>query len=157
MTVTLHINGVEHALPVEDSRSLLDILRNELGLKGSRFGCGQGLCGACMVLVDGHATYACDTPAWSLQGKQVTTIEGIGQDPLGARLQQSFVDCGAAQCGYCTSGMVVSAYALLARCPAPSAQEARTGMDRNLCRCGTHVRVLRAIDATSGGTAEPRS
>lgn len=150
MTVTLQVNGATHCLDAEENRSLLDVLRNELGLKGSRFGCGQGLCGACMVLVDGHPAYACDTPVWAVRDKAVRTVEDLERDALGARLQQAFVECGAAQCGYCTSGMVVSAYALLARHPRPEAGQARKEMDRNLCRCGTHLRVLRAIEAAAG-------
>lgn len=142
---TIDINGSPHSIDADESRSLLDVLRNELHLTGSHFGCGQGLCGACMVLVDGRAIFACDTPLWSVAGKSITTIEGVDQIELGAKLQQAFIDHAAAQCGYCTSGMLISAVALLSANPHPSDQQIRQEMDRNLCRCGSHLRIIAAI------------
>ncbi|MBO9357250.1 2Fe-2S iron-sulfur cluster binding domain-containing protein [Bordetella petrii] len=152
MSTILHINGARHEVDAQDQRLLLDILRNELGLKGSHFGCGEGNCGACMVLVDQVPAYACNTPLWSVAGKQVLTVEGLAEHPVGARVQRAFIEHGAAQCGYCTSGMVVAATGLLAGCPAPDSRQIREHMDRNLCRCGSHLRVMRAIgDAAAEG------
>ena len=153
--ITLHINGTSCTVGPDENRSLLDVLRNELHLTGSHFGCGQGLCGACMVLADGRAVFACDTPVGSAAGKSITTVEGIDQIALGAALQQAFIDHSAAQCGYCTSGMLISATALLCANPHPSEQQIRQEMDRNLCRCGSHLRIISAIrsvaDSLPGG------
>ena len=143
--ITIHINGTSCDISSDEDRSLLDVLRNDLHLTGSHFGCGQGLCGACMVLADGRAVFACDTPVWSVAGKSITTIEGIDQVALGAKLQQAFIDHSAAQCGYCTSGMLISAIALLSSNAHPSEQQIRQEMDRNLCRCGSHLRIISAI------------
>lgn len=145
MSTVIQVNGARHELDAQDQRFLLDILRNELGLKGSHFGCGEGNCGACMVLVDDVPVYACNTPLWSVAGKQVVTVEGLADRPIGARVQRAFVRHGAAQCGYCTSGMVVAATGLLAGNSCPSGKEIREHMARNLCRCGSHLRVIRAI------------
>lgn len=150
----LNVNGVRHDISADGNRSLLDIVRNELSLKGSHFGCGQGLCGACMVLLEGHPVNSCDTPLWSAAGKNLITIEGAGQNAMGARLQQEFINQAAAQCGYCTSGMLISAMALLAENPNPSEQEIRQEMDKNLCRCGSHLRVVQAIRNVSAALSE---
>ena len=120
-------------------------LRNDLQLKGTRFGCGTGQCGACFVLIDGHPTPACDTPLWAAKGKQITTIEGLGADGELHPLQQAFIAEQAAQCGYCTSGILISASALLEKNPNPTDAEVRAALDRNLCRCGTHNRMVRAV------------
>ena len=149
MTTSISINGTQHDITADDSRSLLDILRNELSLTGTHFGCGDGLCGACMVLVDDLPVFACDTPLWSVQGKRVVTVEGLDALPVGAKLQQEFINRGAAQCGYCTSGMLISATGLLLRNQTPSEQTIRSEMDRNLCRCGVHLRVIKAISTVS--------
>lgn len=142
---TIVVNGREHPLSTEPSTALLYALRNELGLKGARFGCGLGLCGACMVLVDGRAVYSCDTPISAVQGKTVTTIEGLGAGPEPHPVAMAFVDEQAAQCGYCISGIIVAAVELLSTNSDPSEAQVRAGLDRNLCRCGSHNRIVRAV------------
>ena len=140
--MNVEINGVERSLAAAPDTPLLYVLRNELGLVGTRFGCGSGQCGACFVLVDGRAMASCDLPASFVDGKKVTTIEGLaGSHPV----QQSLERHQAAQCGYCMSGIVISAVALLSQNSRPNEQEVRTALDRNLCRCGSHNRVVRAI------------
>lgn len=145
MAVSITVNGVLRTLDVDADRSLLDVLRNELGLRASHFGCGVGQCGACMVLLDGRAVPSCDTPLWSADGKCVQTAEGLGTRAAPHAIQLAFVAEQAAQCGYCTSGMLISAAALLQRDADPDEAAIREGMARNLCRCGTHPRVMRAI------------
>jgi nicotinate dehydrogenase subunit A len=138
----LVVNGEDREVRTEPDTPLLTVLRNHLGLTGSRFGCGLGLCGSCTVLVDGEPVYSCDTPLWSVEGRSVTTVEGLGgSHPV----QRAFVDEQAAQCGYCVSGIVVRAVALLAGNPRPTDQEVRTALDGNLCRCGAHNRMVRAV------------
>ena len=139
------VNGVETFLEADADTPLLYALRNDLRLPGTRFGCGSGQCGACFVLVDGHPTPACDTPLWSVAGKSVTTVEGLGTPGRLHPLQEAFLAEQAAQCGYCTSGILISAAALLAKNPQPSASEVRAALDRNLCRCGSHNRMVRAV------------
>ncbi len=143
---TLRVNGREQEVVAEPDTPLLYILRNDLGLKGTRFGCGAGQCGACTVLFDGNAVQSCDTPVWSAVGHEVTTIEGLGSAERPHPLQRAFIDEQAAQCGYCIDGVIMSAAALLAKNPQPTKQEIAAALERNLCRCGTHVRVLRAIE-----------
>ncbi|MGA8032840.1 MAG: (2Fe-2S)-binding protein [Casimicrobiaceae bacterium] len=143
---TLRVNGREQEVVAEPDTPLLYILRNDLGLKGTRFGCGAGQCGACTVLLDGNAVQSCDTPLWSAVGHEVTTIEGLGSAERPHPLQRAFIDEQAAQCGYCIDGVIMSAAALLAKNPQPTKQEIAAALERNLCRCGTHVRVLRAIE-----------
>jgi nicotinate dehydrogenase subunit A len=142
---TLRVNGRAGEIEAEPNTPLLYVLRNDLGLKGTRFGCGAGHCGACTVLVDGNAVQSCDTPLWSAAGREITTIEGLGSAEKPHPLQQAFLDEQAAQCGYCVNGIIMSAAALLARTPRPSDAEIAAALDRNLCRCGTHVRILRAV------------
>lgn len=144
-TFTLTVNGVERDVTCAPDRSLLSVLRGELGLVGSRFGCGVGMCGACFVLLKGKPVPSCDTPMWSVAGSEVTTVEGIGGDAALHPVQQAFLDEQAAQCGYCTSGILVSAAALLAENPAPDEDQVAAALDRNLCRCGVHGRVVRAV------------
>src|SRR5271169_2094934 len=144
------VNGSDHSLTVDGETPLLDVLRNTLRLKGTRFGCGSEQCGACFVLVDGHAVAACTTPLWAVKGKSVTTVEGLGRPEAPHPLQQAFILEQAAQCGYCTSGMLISAAALLARTPQPSEAEVRRALDRNLCRCGSYNRVVRAVLRAAG-------
>lgn len=143
--VALTVNGVQHTLAVDADRSLLDVLRNELGLRASHYGCGAGECGACMVLVDERPVPSCDTPLWAAAGKQVRTSEGLGDRSRPHPIQQAFIAEQAVQCGYCTSGMLISAAALLAGQECPDEEQIRVAMARNLCRCGTHPRVMRAI------------
>lgn len=145
MPVTLNVNGVAHEIDADDNLRLLDVLRDTLKLKGTRFGCGSNQCGACFVLIDGFAVASCDTPLWAAAGKSVTTVEGLGSEDAPHPLQQAFIERQAAQCGYCTSGMLISAAGLLKRCPHPTEREVRAALDRNLCRCGAHNRIVRAV------------
>jgi nicotinate dehydrogenase subunit A len=142
----LRVNGRRWEVRCRPDTPLLYILRNDLGLKGSRYGCGLGQCGACMVLLDGKPTPSCDLPVWSVQGHEVVTIEGLVEDDAGMQaLQRSFTDQQAAQCGYCTSGILVSACALLRTQPSPDRAAIHEALDRNLCRCGSQGRVVRAV------------
>jgi nicotinate dehydrogenase subunit A len=156
-STSLHVNGVPATLRATPDTPLLYLLRNDLGLKGAKFGCGLGLCGACTVLVDGQPTRSCDVPLWSVAGKQVVTIEaaagdGAGQPEVRA-LQLAFLDEQAAQCGYCTSGMIMAAAGLLRSKPRPTRADIDQALDRNLCRCGSHVRILRAIELAAARLA----
>lgn len=144
-TFTLTVNGESRAVTTQPNRPLLDVLRHDLGLKGARFGCGVGLCGACFVLVDGKPVPACDTPMWSADGTAVTTVEGLGESGSLHPVQEAFLTEQAAQCAYCISGILVSAAALLAQSPRPDEAGVREALSRNLCRCGVHARVVRAI------------
>jgi nicotinate dehydrogenase subunit A len=139
------VNGVVRDVAVADDTPLVYVLRNDLGLKGTRFGCGTGHCGACTVLLDGHAITSCDTPLWSVAGKSVTTVEGLSRDGRPHLLQKAFIAEQAAQCGFCVSGILMQAAGLLERNAAPSDAELRQALDRNLCRCCAHPRMLRAI------------
>lgn len=139
------VNGLERVIQCEPDAPLLDVLRQDLGLSGPRFGCGVGLCGACFVLIGGRARSSCDFPAWAAEGQDITTVEGLLQDGTMHPVQQAMVDEQAAQCGYCTSGMIMSAVGLLRANPAPTEAEIRSALDGNLCRCGTHQRILRAV------------
>ena len=138
----IEVNGKRHTVSAASETPLLYVLRNELGLVGTRFGCGSGQCGACFVLVDGRAMASCDLPVSFVAGKKVTTIEGLGNEHP---VQKALVKHQAAQCGYCMSGIVMSAVSLLARNAQPSEADVRTALDKNLCRCGSHNRVVRAI------------
>ena len=149
----LSVNGVATELEASADTPLLYALRNDLLLKASRFGCGSGQCGACFVLVDGHATPSCDTPLWSAAGKKITTVEGLGRNGALHPLQRAFIAEQAAQCGYCTSGILISAAALLQTNSNPSEAEVRAALDRNLCRCGSHNRVVRAVLRAAADTA----
>ena len=143
--IRFRLNGVETDLDADPETSLLAILRGPLGLTGPHFGCGAGECGACNVLVDARAVTACDTPLWSVANKDVITIEGLGNAQKPHPLQRAFIAEQALQCGYCVSGILISAAALLNRNPSPSNAEIRAALDRNLCRCGSHNRMVRAI------------
>ncbi|MBM2614475.1 (2Fe-2S)-binding protein [Actinoplanes sp. LDG1-06] len=142
------VNGESRRVEADPETPLLYVLRNELGLMGARFGCGLGLCGACFVHVDGVSVPSCDTPVWSLEGKSVVTIEGLTPHPV----QQAFLDEQAAQCGYCVTGIVMTAAALLERRPHPDEHEVATALDRHLCRCGAQQRMIRAV-VKAGTTA----
>jgi nicotinate dehydrogenase subunit A len=144
--VRLTVNGHAVSVAVHEETPLLDALRNQLDLKGARFGCGLEQCGCCMVLIDGKAEMSCARPLWSVAGKEVTTIEGLGTPTRPHPLQQAFLDEQAGQCGYCLAGILISAKALLDRNPSPSRLEIAQALDGNLCRCGTHNRILRAIE-----------
>jgi nicotinate dehydrogenase subunit A len=145
VATTLTVNGKAHSVEAAGETPLLYVLRNDLKLKGARFGCGLGVCGACTVVIDGKAVQSCDISLSAVAGKRVTTLEGIGSiDKLHA-LQRAFIEEQAAQCGYCTGGIIMTAYALLATNAHPGEAEIRAALDGNICRCGTHARVLRAI------------
>src|SRR6185295_7799692 len=144
-TIKFRVNGLEREVRAEPATPLLYILRNDLGLKGTRFGCGEGQCGACPVLVDGKPLQSCDTPLGSAAGRSITTVEGLARNDVSHPVQQAFLDEQAAQCGYCINGIMLSVVALLERNPDPGEAEIAAALDRNLCRCGTHVRILRAI------------
>jgi nicotinate dehydrogenase subunit A len=143
--VELTVNGVARRIGGDHDRMLLDVLRCELALTATRFGCGEGLCGACMVMADGQAVTACNMPIRSMAGRNVTTLEGLGEAGRLHPLQQAFIDEQAMQCGYCISGVIMAAAALLATKPSPSDTEIRAALDNNLCRCGAQNRMLRAI------------
>jgi len=141
----LTVNGASSEIEASAQTPLLYALRNDLSLKGTRFGCGSGQCGACFVLIDGNPAPACDTPLWAAAGKRITTVEGLSKGGELHPLQHAFLAEQAAQCGYCTSGILISAAALLARNPRPTESEVRAALDRNLCRCGSHNRMVRAV------------
>jgi nicotinate dehydrogenase subunit A len=141
----IHVNGSDHAVAADPETPLLYVLRNDLKLKGARFGCGLGLCGACTVLVDGKPVQSCDFPLSAAAGKSVTTVEGLAADGKLHPLQQAFIAEQAAQCGYCVTGIIMAAKALLDVNPRPSDADIRTALKGNLCRCGTHQRILKAI------------
>jgi nicotinate dehydrogenase subunit A len=143
--ITLNVNGAQHTVHAEPDTPLLYILRNDLKLKGAKFGCGLGLCGSCMVLIDGHNVMSCDTPLWAAAGKAITTIEGLGTLAAQHALQRAFIAEQAAQCGYCISGVIMTAAALLAQNSDPSEGDIKQALVRNLCRCGTHVRIIKAV------------
>jgi aerobic-type carbon monoxide dehydrogenase small subunit (CoxS/CutS family) len=144
------LNGVEVRVSVRGHERLIDILREQLGLTGTKEGCGQGECGACTVIVDGRAVNSCLYPAPEIEGKSILTIEGLqGPDHRLSRLQQAFVDCGAIQCGYCTPGMILSAQALLETNPDPSEEEIRESLAGNLCRCTGYKQIVEAVKAAS--------
>jgi nicotinate dehydrogenase subunit A len=153
----LRINGADHAVTCEPQTPLLTVLRNDIGLNSPKFGCGLGECGACTVLVDGSAARSCALPVRLAEGCAITTLEGLGNAAAPDPLQQAFIDAQAAQCGYCIPGMIMTAKAFLAECPAPTEAQAREALRHNLCRCGTHVEILRAVmlaaERGAGGAA----
>lgn len=150
--LTITVNGSDHPVEAEPDTPLLYVLRNDLGLHAAKFGCGLSQCGACTVLVDGEAVRSCVYPVSNAAGKQVTTLEGLGNEETLHPIQQAFLDAQAAQCGYCIPGMMMTATALLERNPAPDDAAIREALTANLCRCGTHVRILEAV-ARAAGTA----
>jgi len=145
MAISITVNGRPHAVAAEDETPLLYVLRNEAGCKGVRYGCGVGQCGSCTVIIDGKAVQSCDMPVSAAAGKAITTIEGIGSLEHPHPLQRAFVDEQSAQCGYCASGIIMSAKALLDANPNAGDADIRAALAKNLCRCGTHQRILRAI------------
>jgi nicotinate dehydrogenase subunit A len=144
-SVRLHVNGAAHDVRCDPDTPLLYVLRNDLGLVGAKFGCGLGLCGACNVLVDGRPVHSCDTPVWSVVDRQIITVEGLGEDGRPHPLQDAFIEQQALQCGYCTAGMIVTAAALLQEQPDVDDAGVRRALDGNLCRCGAHNRIVRAV------------
>ena len=144
-SVELNVNGSLQQVEADENTPLLYVLRNDLGLKGTRFGCGAGQCGSCHVLMDGVSVPACDTPLWAAEGKALVTVEALAKGAVLDPLQQAFVDEQAAQCGYCLSGLLVTAKALLQSNPHPTENEVKQALDRHLCRCGSHNRIVRAV------------
>jgi aerobic-type carbon monoxide dehydrogenase small subunit (CoxS/CutS family) len=151
------VNGKAVTMTVDSDRKLLWVLRTELGLTGTKYGCGQGLCGACTVLVENTAVRSCVMPVASVKGRDVITIEGLASNGNLHPLQQAFIEHDALQCGFCTPGMILTAYSLLHKNPHPPEAEIIAGMDHNLCRCGAHIRIVQAIQAAAqvmkGGNA----
>ena len=143
--IELDVNGRKHAIDADGDTPLLYVLRDHLALNGAKFGCGLGQCGACTVIVDGKAIFSCVTPISVLAGRAIRTVEGLGTAEQPSPLQRAFLDEQAAQCGYCIAGMIMRAQALLDANPSPTDAEIRAQMEPNLCRCGTHMRILRAI------------
>ncbi|WP_102960385.1 (2Fe-2S)-binding protein [Mangrovicella endophytica] len=143
--VTLSVNGQSHAIDAEPDTPLLYVLRDDLKLHGAKYGCGLGQCGSCTVLVDGEAVLSCVTPILLLEGRQITTVEGLGTIEAPGPMQQAFIEEQAAQCGYCIPGMMMRAQALLQKDPSASDDAIRAHMEPNLCRCGTHMRIMAAI------------
>ena len=149
---SLNINGKKTAVDVESSVMLLSVLRDYLDLTGTKYGCGEGQCGACAVLLDGQVTRSCITQVGRATGKQITTVEGLEKDGKLHPLQVAFIKADAMQCAFCTSGMILAASALLSRTPKPNRQEIVDGMNRNICRCGVYQRIIEAIQIASGQT-----
>jgi nicotinate dehydrogenase subunit A len=154
-TVAFRLNGQSVSVPSDNGQTLLDLLRNTLQLKATRMGCGQGQCGACRVMLDGHAVAACETPLWAIEGKSVTTVEGLGSRSAPHALQTAFIEEQAMQCGFCTSGILMSAAALLQGQPQPTRAQIVQAIDGHLCRCGAHNRVVRAIQKAAARLAAP--
>jgi aerobic-type carbon monoxide dehydrogenase small subunit (CoxS/CutS family) len=149
-SVAFSLNGKPVRVKTDDERMLLWVLRSDLGLTGTKFGCGEGHCGACTVVVDKEAVLACSTPLRAVAGRQVLTVEGLAEGDRLHRLQQTFLEHHAFQCGFCTPGMLMRAYALLLKKPRPSRNDIAAALEGNLCRCGSHVRILEAVE-TAGG------
>jgi nicotinate dehydrogenase subunit A len=145
-SISLSVNGRAVSVSADGDTPLLDVLRNHLGLVGTKFGCGQEQCGSCMVLIDGKPEKSCGTALSTIAGKAVLTIEGLGTEEQPHPLQRAFLDEQAGQCGYCLAGILISAKALLDRNPAPSRREIALALDDNICRCGSHARILRAVE-----------
>jgi nicotinate dehydrogenase subunit A len=143
--IAFNVNGARRAVTADADTPLIYILRNDLKLKGTRFGCGQGVCGCCTVLLDGRSVQSCDTPMSAVEGRTVTTIEGLGSGASLHPLQQAFIEEQAGQCGYCLTGIIMGAAALLSRNPSPTDAQIRSELDIHLCRCGSYDRILRAI------------
>ena len=142
---TLNVNGKEHEITTDPNRPLLDVLREDLGLYGCKFGCGERQCGACTVLVNGRPTFSCSTRVATANNRKIETIEGLSDGETLHPVQEAFLAESALQCGYCTPGMIMNAVALLREKPRPTAEEVRSAMDRNMCRCGTHLRIMAAV------------
>lgn len=150
----LEINGQIRNVDVDSGRSLLSVLRDDLDLTGTKYGCGEGACGACTVLIDGEPSRSCITSVGEVEGAKLTTIEGVSRGEELHPLQQAFLDAEALQCGYCTSGMIMSAHGLLQQNPSPTKEEIVEAMDGNICRCGTYQRIVAAIQQAAQGLGE---
>jgi isoquinoline 1-oxidoreductase subunit alpha len=145
MSLTLSINGAEHQVDVPSDTKLLYVLRENLGLTGTKYGCGEGMCGACTVLLDGKPARSCQAPVSVVVGKKITTIEGLEQNGKLHSVQEAFLKVEAFQCAYCTSGMIMAAVGLLGKNPKPTDEQIISGMEGNVCRCGTHPRIVEAV------------
>jgi aerobic-type carbon monoxide dehydrogenase small subunit (CoxS/CutS family) len=150
-TIRFRLNGKSVELETDGERTLLWVLRTDLGLTGTKYGCGEGICGSCTVVVNGDAVRSCAVPVSSIAGAEVTTIEGLARDGQLHPLQQAFVEHGGFQCGYCTPGMIMTAHALLRANPKATREQIAEGMEDNLCRCGAHRRILVAVEEVAGG------
>ena len=148
-TIKFKLNGKAASLTVDSARTLLWVLRTELGLTGTKYGCGEGYCGACTVLVDNEAVRSCQLAIQDVEGKEVLTIEGLSANGKLHPLQQAFIDHDALQCGYCTPGMILAAHSLLKKNPQPSRQEIIAGLEDNFCRCGAHTRIIQAVQSAA--------
>jgi len=148
-TVHFNLNGESVSLTGDEERMLLWMLRTDLALTGVKYGCGEGLCGACTVLVNGKAVLSCQTPVKDVSGAKIVTIEGLAQNGNLHPIQQAFIDHDALQCGFCTSGMILKAYDLLVESPQPTQDEIISAMDDNLCRCGSHIRIVQAVQTAA--------
>ena len=149
MTVELAVNDERHRVEVDGDRSLLSVLREELGMTGTKYGCGEGQCGACTVLLDGVATRTCNLPVSAVRGRAITTIEGLADGETLHPVQKAFLEADALQCGYCTCGMILAGVSLLRRNPNPSEEEVVRGMNGNICRCGTYRRIVTAVQSAA--------
>ncbi len=150
MKLTLNVNGQDHAVDVDPATPLLYVQRDDLKLNAAKYGCGLGQCGACTVLADGKAVFSCLMPATAAAKRKIVTVEGLGTAEKPGRVQQAFIAEQAAQCGYCIAGMIMRAESLLRANPHPTEEQIRAGMQTNLCRCGTHMRILRAVRRAAG-------
>lgn len=150
MTINLTINGRRRSVKADADKPLLWILREDLGMPGTKFGCGAGLCGACTVILDGAAVRSCQTAIADAAGKEITTIEGVGAIPAGQKIVDAWIDLDVPQCGYCQAGQIMSATALLTQTPKPTREEIRAGMHGNICRCATYLRIEKAIRKAAG-------
>lgn len=150
--ISLNVNGKARVIDADSSTPLLYVLRDNLGLHGPRFGCGLGQCGACTVIMDGKSVRSCTIPASAAQNKRITTLEGLGNVAHPHALQKAFIDEQAAQCGYCMNGMIMSAKVLLDKNPHPTVGEIKQGLNGNLCRCGSHLRVIRAVQRAANSS-----
>jgi len=150
--IQLQVNGRPHALAVPPDAPLLQVLRNDLGLNGPKYGCGLGQCGACLVLIDGVPARSCVVPAGGVQGREIVTLEGLGSKDNPHPVQQAFIDEQAAQCGYCLNGMIIATVALLKTTPQPTPEQTQAALSHNLCRCGTHIEILRAVARAAKAT-----
>jgi aerobic-type carbon monoxide dehydrogenase small subunit (CoxS/CutS family) len=151
VATTLTVNAVERRLEANPARSLLSVLRDDLELTGAKYGCGEGQCGACTVLIDGRPTRSCITELGECAGKRITTIEGLARGDTMHPVQAAFIACDAMQCGYCTPGMILSAVGLLEKAPQPTREEIVRGMNGNICRCGTYARIVYAVEQAAAG------
>jgi aerobic-type carbon monoxide dehydrogenase small subunit (CoxS/CutS family) len=154
-TIAFRVNGQSQSVTTDPSRPLLDVLREDLGLTGCKFGCGERQCGACTVLVNGRPTFSCTTRVAAVADRTIETIEGLSDGDKLHPVQEAFLAEGALQCGYCTPGMITNAVALLREKPQPTADEIRSAMDRNICRCGTHLRIIRALERAARDGGKP--